>query len=129
MHLVRTLILLAVLGTAQLAAQVDSGQRPASQARAGRVLTHTFSSPSREFVRVRLESNQTYLAQLNVPGVRLEIRALSPGVLPPVIQDRGQSGGLVYFEIRTRGSSEYEIRLLGERAMSQPVRITLDRRP
>ena len=103
-----------------LTAQTDTALKPA------RVLTHTFSSPGREFVRVRLISAETYRVQVNRARVRLEVRPVSPGVQPPSVREVFHGEKLSVFMLEPRVSAEYEIRLLG--AGDRPVQLTVDRR-
>ena len=113
-----TALLLGVLASSAMA-QADSASKSA------RILTHTFVTPSREFVRVRLESTQTYRVQLNRARVRLEVRPVSRGVQPPRVRAIFSGEDLQVFVVDPRVTSEYEIRVLeGE---DRPIRLTVDR--
>ena len=103
-----------------LMGQTDTALKPV------RLLTHTFSSPDREFVRVRLISAETYRVQVNRARVRLEVRPVSPGVRPPAVREIFRGEKLMVFMLEPRVSAEYEIRLLG--AGNRPVQLTVDRR-
>jgi len=103
-----------------LPAQNDSARKPV------RVLTHTFASPGREFVRVRLISSETYRVQVNRAQVRLEVRPVSPGVQPPRVREIFHGEKLSVFLLEPRVSAEYEIRLLG--GGDRPAQLTVDRR-
>ena len=120
MH-VATLCATALLVLAgPLIAQTDTALKPA------RVLTHTFSSPDREFVRVRLVSAETYRVQVNRARVRLEVRPVSQGVQPPTVRAIFHGDKQVIFLLEPRVTAEYEIRLLG--AGDRPAQLTVDRR-
>lgn len=103
-----------------LTAQTDTALKPA------RVLIHTFQSPDREFVRVRLVSTEAYRVQVNRAPVRLEVRPVSQGVQPPAVRAIFQGNKLAVFLLEPRVSAEYEIRLLG--AGDRPVQLMVDRR-
>jgi hypothetical protein len=102
-------------------AQNDTAGKPA------RVLSHTFVTPSREFVRVRLLSEESYRVQVSRAQVRLEVRAVSQGVQPPQVREIFHGEKLTVILLEPRVSAEYEIRILG--AGSRPVVLTIDRRP
>jgi hypothetical protein len=103
-----------------LIAQTDTGRKPA------RVLTHTFSSPDREFVRVRLISAETYLVQIGRARARLEVRPVSRGIPAPTVRALTRTQKHSVFLLAPQVSAEYEIRLLG--AGDRPVQLTVDRR-
>jgi hypothetical protein len=120
MHLA-TLCATALLVTAgPLIAQSDTTPK------SSRVLTHTFSSPGREFVRVRLTSPDTYRVQVTRSRVRLEVRPVSQGVQPPALRAIFRGEKLTVFLLEPRVSAEYEIRLLG--VGDRPVQLTVDRK-
>lgn len=104
-----------------VAAQSDSAGKPA------RVLTHTFADPSREFVRVRLLSDETYRVQVNRARAKLEVRPVSQGIRAPVIRQLVVGERLAVFLLQPRVSAEYEIRILG--GGTRAVLLTIDRRP
>jgi hypothetical protein len=115
-----TLCATALLVTAgPLLAQADTTRKPS------RVLTHTFASPDREFVRVRLISPEIYRVQVSRSRVRLEVRPVSQGVQPPGVRAIARGEKLSVFLLEPRVSAEYEIRLLG--AGDRPVQLTVDR--
>lgn len=124
MYLARLVLLALGAFSAQAWAQSDSAPRAE---RSTRVLTHAFTSPSREFVRVRLESGESYRAQVNRAQVRLEVRAVSAGVQSPRVREIFSGEKLRVYLIEPRASSEYEIRVLD--GGNRPVRLTVDRRP
>lgn len=113
------LSLMVIAGPA--AAQTDSGGKPVH------VLSHTFHTPSREFVRVRLLSGESYRVQVSRAQVKLEVRAVSQGVQRPQVREIFHGEKLMVFVLEPRVSAEYEIRVLG--AGSRPVLLTVDRRP
>lgn len=113
-----TALLLGVLACPALA-QTDS------VAKSARILIHTFATPTREFVRVRLESTQTYRVQLDRAGVKLEVRPVSQGVQAPRVRGVFAGEGLQVYVVEPRVTAEYEIRLLG--AGDRPIRLTVDR--
>ena len=110
------LLLLAL----RLPAQTDTARTPA------RVLTHTFAAPDREFVRVRLISDESYRVQVNRARARLEVRPVSPGVQAPAVREISRGEKLAVFLLQPRVSAEYEIRVLG--AGERPAQLTVDRR-
>lgn len=111
-------IALAVAG-GQAVAQTDTMGKPV------RVLTHTFNTPSREFVRVRLMSAESYRVQVSRGRARLEVRPVSQSVQPPVVRRIFSGEKLVVFLLQPRVTADYEIRILG--TGSQPVLLTVDR--
>lgn len=111
--------LLVIAGPA--VAQTDTAAKPS------RVLSHTFATPSREFVRVRLVSDESYRVQINRAQGRLEVRAVSQGVQAPRVREIFTGEKLVVFLLEPRVTADYEIRILG--AGSGPVRLTIHRRP
>ncbi len=116
------LTLVALFGLSiPVAAQTDSTAAPT------RVLTHTFTTPSSEFVRVRLESGQRYRARVNHARARLEARPVSPGVQPPRVRTDGRSAGYRAFVIEPQVTAEYEIRVLG--LQEGAVVLLIDRTP
>jgi hypothetical protein len=120
MYLTRLVALaLGVLSFPALA-QSDSAAKPA------RLLTHTFANPSREFVRVRLESAVSYRVQVNRAQVKLEVRPVSLGVQPPRVREILAGEKLRVFLLEPRVTAEYELRVLG--AEDRPVQLTVDRR-
>jgi hypothetical protein len=120
MNLTALCALACLLVASPLTAQTDTARKPA------RVLSHTFASPGREFVRVRLISAESYRVQVNRAQVRLEVRPVSPGVQPPGVRAIFHGDKLSVFLLEPRVSAEYEIRLLG--AGDRPARLTVDRR-
>jgi hypothetical protein len=124
MRLARLAVLALGIGSTPATAQTDSAS---ATLRSTRVLAHAFTSPSREFVRVRLGADESYWAQLSRAGVRLEIRAVSQGVQAPRIREIFVGEKLRVFLIEPRVSSEYELRVLG--GGDRPVRLLIDRRP
>lgn len=91
-----------------------AAQEPADTADA-LVLSHTFSSGSREFVRIFLDAGQVYRAEINVGAVTFTIRPRRSGdESPTVALVRGgtaASGESVY-EIYPFKEGEYEIQVL-----------------
>ena len=124
----RTVVLLLgqLAFAASLAAQADT-IRPLS---AVRVLTHSFTAPSREFVRVALTAGETYRAELDAGRAKLEILPRDVAAPRPVVREvlagRDTSEVAIY-DIEPRASGEYEIRLYSTGDLT--VRLTLDRRP
>jgi hypothetical protein len=102
-------------------AQSDTTAKPV------RVLTHSFTTPSREFVRVRLLSDETYRVEMNRARAKLEVRPVSQGVRAPVIRQLAVDERLSVFLLQPRVSAEYEIRILG--GGTRPIVLTIDRRP
>ena len=122
MYLARFGALALVMMAARPAiAQSDTTDKPV------RVLSHTFTTPSREFVRVRLLSEETYRVQVSRAQTKLEVRPVSQGVQAPAIRQLFMGEKLVVFLLQPRVSAEYEIRVLG--AGTRPVLLTIDRRP
>lgn len=111
------LSLLVIAGPA--VAQTDTAGKPAH------VLSHTFHAPSREFVRVRLLAEERYRVQVNRAQVKLEVRAVSPGVQPPRVREIFRGEKLQVLLVEPRVSAEYEMRVLG--AGSRSVTLTVDR--
>ena len=125
MHAVRLLLTLGLIALARpISAQIDSTQ-PSAVPRPVRVLSHVFANPSREFVRVRLESDATYRAEFNTARARLEVRPLSQGVQAPVVRAVRLAKGKGVFDIEPHVTADYEIRVLG--AGDRAVRLTIDR--
>jgi hypothetical protein len=119
MYLARlTIVALGILASS-VHAQTDTAPKPA------RVLVHTFTSPSREFVRVRLVSAESYRVQVNRAQVRLEVRPVSSGVQPPRVREIFAGEKLVVFLLEPKVSAEYELRVLG--GGDRPVQLTVDR--
>lgn len=113
-------------GAAPISAQVDSSPARSDTA-AARVLEHTFTTPSREFVRVRLEGGETYLARLTGGRIQLEVYPRDLSVQGPDLRELGaEDDHAVSYEIRPRVTAEYEIRVLV--AVDQAVRLTMDRK-
>jgi hypothetical protein len=107
-----------------LAAQVDSA-RAAPDSISARVLEHTFTTPSREFVRVRLVANEMYRVELSDGRVQLDIHPLEPGFQALKVRQRTDDEHSAVYEVEPRTTGEYEIRVLG--AGAQKVRLTVDR--
>lgn len=124
MYLARVVVL--ALGIVSTSASAQSDSASGAQ-RSTRVLAHDFTSPSREFVRVRLEAKESYRAQVNRAQVNLEIRPVNQGVQAPRIREIFAGEKLRVFLIEPRVSSEYEIRVLG--GGDRAVRLLIDRRP
>jgi hypothetical protein len=99
--------------------QADTANLPA------RILSHTFTTPSREFVRVRLLGNVPYRVLVTSRQVKLEVRPVSQGIQPPVVRRVLMRDQLAEFLLRPRVTSEYEIRILG--GGPRPVTLTIDR--
>jgi hypothetical protein len=120
MYLARlTALALGILGCPALA-QTDTTPKPA------RVLSHTFSNPGREFVRVRLVSSESYRVQVNRAQVKLEVRPVSPGVQAPRVREIFAGEKLRVFLLEPRVTAEYEIRVIT--ADDRPVQLMVDRR-
>ena len=119
MHLATLCATALLVSAGPLFAQADTAPKPS------RVLTHTFASPGREFVRVRLISPETYRVQVSRSRVRLEVRAVSQGVQPPTVRVIFRGERLSVFLLEPRVSTEYEIRLLN--AGDRPVQLSIDR--
>lgn len=124
-NLLASLCLLA--GAAPLPAQVDRSE-PRADSLASRVLEHTFTTPSREFVRVRLQSGELYRVEIAGPETeKLDVHPVGPGVRAPRVRRVGErTGNLSTYEIRTRATAEYEIRVLVP--VDQAVRLIIDRK-
>lgn len=125
----KTLLAVSLFLPAALAAQTDSTAAPADSQPAV-VLQYSFSSP-KEFTRVMLQAGQQYAAEVNNPGVRLEIRPLVSGVQQPRIQpalsgssaSRGSSWIITAF-----ADAEYEVRCIGVQ-QGRTAELTITRRP
>jgi hypothetical protein len=119
MNLARISALALLVIVSPAVAQIDTAKKPA------RVLSHTFLTPSREFVRVRLLSVESYRVQVSAAQVKLEVRAVSQGVQRPRVREIFRGEKLTVFLLEPRVAAEYEIRVLGPG--SRPVRLTVDR--
>jgi hypothetical protein len=108
-----------LIAAGQAVAQTGTADKPA------RVLSHTFTTPSREFVRVRLLSDESYRVQISRSQARLEVRPVSSGVQTPVVRRIFNGDKLVVFILHPRVTADYEIRILG--AITRPVQLTVDR--
>jgi len=121
------LLLGFAVSAASVAAQADS-TRPPADVGPSRVLTHVFATPSREFVRVGLDSGLVYRAVLDSGRFRLEVRSMVAGAREPLVSEVGEvRGEEAVYEIRPLLTGEYEIRIYGSEDV--PVRLTVDRRP
>ena len=114
-------VALLMLAAAPLAAQTDSAERPApAPSPPTHVLTHNFTAPSREFVRVKLEGGVRYRATLSRTDVRLEIRTVNgTRQIPADLETES-----VYL-ITAPVTDEYEIRILSDTEVQ--VGLTIDR--
>ena len=125
MHVARGVLALGLLAcSAPLLAQNDSA-RPVPDAPASRLLTHTFTTPSREFVRVRLAAGETYRVSISDGRVKLDIHPMAQGVQSPQIRQRNDDAHLATYDVEPRASGEYEIRIIG--TGDHRVRLTVDR--
>jgi hypothetical protein len=91
------------------------------------VLTHVFTSPNLEFVRVRLLSTERYRVEAWPAVMRLEARPVSAGVRAPVLRETLRGEGRVVFMLVPRVSAEYELRVLTPDPA--PVEIRIERMP
>ncbi|MEO8198990.1 MAG: hypothetical protein ABI679_00580 [Gemmatimonadota bacterium] len=122
-NLLLSLALMAPAGG--VSAQVDT-TRAVGDSAVERLLDHTFQSPSREFVRVRLEAGVTYRASVTGDRVHLEIHPIQSGVKSVRLDQLGKSADHpAVYEIRPHANAEYEIRVLAPG--NQAIRLTIDR--
>jgi hypothetical protein len=75
-------------------------------------VSHTYTVPAGEFVRVPLESGATYRFELDGTGFRLKISPMEPGTQPPLVEEFvpgvGASGTVIY-NVKPRADGVYQI--------------------
>lgn len=96
-------------------------------------VTHTYTVPSGEFVRVPLEGGATYRAELDGTGFRLEVRPVESGTQAPLVEELvpgvGASGSTLY-TVKPRADGVYEFRsLAGDAGRPTTLRITREPGP
>jgi hypothetical protein len=91
------------------------------------VLSHEFTTPRAEFVRIVLVAGNVYRFEVANAG-QLQFRAREAGVQPPFadrIEATARPSNTVAFEIAPTVTAEYEVRVAGIRGAA-PLRIYLD---
>ncbi|MEO8296103.1 MAG: hypothetical protein ABI613_11360 [Gemmatimonadota bacterium] len=95
-----------------LAAQTDSAS-PVIDSTPVRLLVHNFTTPSREFVRLRLVGGEIYRVELSDGRVKLDIHPLDRGLKSPPVRQRTDDAHSATYDVSPRTTGEYEIRVLG----------------
>jgi hypothetical protein len=103
---------------------IGAGMAPAKD----EAVSHTYTVPSGEFIRVSLENGATYRFELDGTGFRLGITPMEPGTQPPLVEQLvpgvGASGTVIY-TVKPRADGVYQIRsLAGDPTQPMTLHIT-----
>lgn len=96
-------------------------------------ISHTYTVPSGEFVRIPLEGGATYRVELEGTGFRIGVRPVEAGTQDPLIEELvpgvGASGASV-FTVKPRADGVYEFRsIAGDPARPMTMRLTREPGP